>query len=363
MYCFQSPFFIDGHLGGVGKLVSYHVLSVRITKHPKTVFMSYFYNYFLLSCLLLTPIASLKASNAKPIKDNEVTVAITQITRHPSLDKVYSGMVDTLNAYSLNQACHMHIVHENAQGNISLAAQIAKMFLAKNPTVTVAIGTPSAQALHKAIGNTSIPLVFASITDPMGAGLVHSLEKPGESVTGTMNTPKLKELLQLMQTLCPTAKKVGVIINPAEKNAVDLLSLLRKHASIVGLTVVEAPANSTIEVLSAAQKLVGNIDTLLLLQDNTVASALSCVLKVTQEHNIPIFATYPEAIEQGALLALAADEYEIGKQTAKIILKILNGQSPADIPVEEPNSFKIYINFQTAKSLHILIPDDLMEKI
>lgn len=288
-------------------------------------------------------------------------VGLSQITSHPSLDKVQQGMLDALNAEGYGEG-QLVLYSENAQGNLALNVQIAQKLVSKKPHAVVAIGTPSAQALLKLTKPLGIPLVFASISDPVGAGLVESLERPGIYATGTCNTPCFKEFLALVQAVMGEVQSLGVIFNPAEKNALDLLALLKAEASYLGIHIYEANAATTLEVLPAAQKLAGIVQAFFLLQDNTVASALPSVLRVAKAHALPVFASFPEAVENGALLALAADDYRIGKQTGQMLLRVLQGAQLEAMPVEQPQHLDLYLNLSTAKSLQLSLPDDLIRK-
>jgi putative ABC transport system substrate-binding protein len=288
-------------------------------------------------------------------------VGLSQITSHPSLDKVKQGILDALRAEGYEED-RLVLDCENAQGNLALSVQIAQKLVSKKPDAVVAIGTPSAQALLKLTKPLGIPLVFASISDPVGAGLVDSLELPGPFATGTRNAPCFKELLALIQAVMGEVQSLGVIWNPSEKNALDLLAVLKVEAAHFHITIHETSATNTLEVLPASQKLARTVQAFFLLQDNTVASALPSVLRVAKAHALPVFASFPEAVESGALLALAPDEYHIGKQTGQMLLQILQGARLEDIPVEQPKHMGLYLNLGTAKSLQLSLPDDLIKK-
>jgi len=141
------------------------------------------------------------------------TVAITQIVNHASLDKVRQGIIDELakNGYEDNKS--LHLIFKNAQGNVSIASQIAQQFVAEQPAVIVAIATPSAQAVVKAAQGTPLPIVFSSITDPVQAGLVSDLKHPGKNVTGTRNVTPVEKEIQLIRQVLPQAKTLGIILN------------------------------------------------------------------------------------------------------------------------------------------------------
>lgn len=290
------------------------------------------------------------------------TIAITQIVRHESLDSVVQGIVDELAASGYQDKKTARVILENAQGNIVLAAQIAQRFVAEHPDVMIAIATPSAQTLVNAAKKTNIPIVFASITDPLQAKLVNDLKHPGGNVTGTRNVAPIDKQIALIKQLLPQVKTIGLVINYGEANSVQMLKTVKEQASRLNIKVKVATAANSSEVQMATNSLVKQVDAFFLLQDNTVASALPTLLKIADQNKIPVFSTYISAVKKGALAGIALDEYVIGKQTGKIVVKILKGEKPGDIPVEDPNKIDFAINVDTAKKLNLKIGEPLLKQ-
>lgn len=168
----------------------------------------------LAAALLL--IASPVALTAEPPR----TVALTQIVEHPSLDAARRGILDELAAAGFVAEQNLKIDYQNAQGNPATAAQIARKFVGERPDAIIAIATPSAQAV--AAATRELPIVFCSVSDPLGAKLVGNLDKPGGNVTGTSDLSPIAEQLDLIRELSPDAQKLGVIYNPGETNSVSL---------------------------------------------------------------------------------------------------------------------------------------------
>ena len=297
--------------------------------------------------LMLT--AGAFASTEKPLK----TIAVTQIVAHPSLDKVRQGLMDELAANGYQDGKSARIIFENAQGSPVIAAQIGQHFAALNPDVIVAIATPSAQAAANAVKKTSIPVVFATVTDPIQAKLVTNLKQPGGNITGTRNIPAVQKQLAQMQRILPHLKTIGIVLNYGEANSVLLLENFKQAAAASHIEVKSAAAPSSAEVQSAVSSLMGQVDALLLLQDNTVASALPSVLKVANQHKTPVFTTFLDGVKAGALAGVAYDEYMIGRQTGKLVTKILRGEKAGDISVADPVDIESAVNLDTAKKLNI----------
>lgn len=290
------------------------------------------------------------------------TIAITQFLAHASLDKVHQGIVDALAKQGFQEGKSTHILFANAQGNAALAAQIAHQFMSQHPTVMVAIATPSAQSAASAIQNTNIPLVFATISDPIQAKLVNNLSHPGGMITGTRNTPPIKDILTLIKQLQPTTKTLGIVFNPGEQNSIDILNKLKTATEPFNIIIKTAPALSSAEVKSASMSLVGKADAFLLLQDNTVASAVPALLAVAQHNKMAVYSLYLDAVKQGALASLAPDEYAIGIQTGNMVVKILKGQKAGNLAVEDPKTNELALNLISAKQLGITFDKQLIKK-
>jgi putative ABC transport system substrate-binding protein len=241
--------------------------------------------YFFYLFLFIFSVQQSFAANNK----NNTTIAITQIVEHPSANKTREGILKALsdNGYHVND--NLHIIYDNAQGNLSTAVQIAQKYVSLKPDVIVAITTPSAQTVVTASNKTTIPVVFAAVTDPLHAKIVKNLEYPGGYITGATDTPPIDLQIKLITMLCPKAKKIGVVFCPGEINAVNMLIQLEKSAQKLGLEIIKAPAIKTSEVTSATQSLIGKVDAYFVALDNTVLSAMEALLKTASSHHIPCF--------------------------------------------------------------------------
>jgi putative ABC transport system substrate-binding protein len=288
------------------------------------------------------------------------TVAITQIVEHPALDAVYQGVKDELAEQGYKEGENLIIMHESAQGNSAIAAQIARKFIGDNPDVIVAIATPSAQTVAAAARN--IPVVFSAVTDPVGAKLVKSLEAPGANITGVSDMLPIDKHLDMLLRVVPEAKRIGTVYNPGEANAVSLVELLEERLSARGLTLVKAAATKSSEVLGAARSLVGEADAIYLTTDNTVISAAEAVISVGERADIPVFAADTATVERGAVAALGFDYYDHGRQTGRMVTRILKGASTADMPVETMDTLDLFVNPAAAERMGITLSDDLIRE-
>ena len=287
-------------------------------------------------------------------------IAITQIVQHPSLDAIRRGITDELENLGYTDQKTINIVYENAQGNIAIATQIAQKFAGMNPQAIVAITTPSAQAVVNAAKAENIPVIFSAVTDPVGAKIVTNLERPGANVTGTIDLPPVGAQLDLLKQAVPHIKRLGVVFNPGEVNNVTQLQLLKDHATKLGITVVESAASKTSEVVSATTKLVGQVDAIYVPNDNMVVSALEGLIKVTLEHKIPVIASDPDSVARGVTLALANNQYEVGRDTGKLVAKVLQGANPGDLSVVATAKTELHINQSSAQKIGLMIPQSIV---
>ena len=222
----------------------------------------------------------------------------------------------------------------------------------------MAIATPSAQTVAAAA--REIPVVFSAVTDPVGARLVKSLDKPGANITGITDMLPIDKHLDMMLRIVPDAKRIGTVYNPGEANAVALVEQLDAKLKARGLTLVKAAATKTSEVLAAARSLVGNTDAIYLTTDNTVISAAEAVISVGERAKIPVFAADTATVSRGAVAALGFDYYDVGRDTGKVVARILNGEKPGDIAVTGVEELSLHVNPAAAKRMGVTLSDDVI---
>ncbi|MEI6628238.1 MAG: ABC transporter substrate-binding protein [Alphaproteobacteria bacterium] len=256
-------------------------------------------------------------------------VAITQIAPHPSLDRIRQGIEDEIKSAFGDK---IKIEFQSAQGNPSLATQIAHNFIGKNVDVLVAITTPSAQAMHAA-NSLNIPMVFAGVTDPIAAKLVEESGANKDNITGVCDTPDIDKQVSLIQEFLPKNSAIGIIYNPGETNSRVHVERLEEKLQNAGFIVIKTPAYSTGDVLQASQGTVPNVNAIMLTNDNTVISAIDAVIQTARQHNIPVFCSDPESVKRGAKAAIAPDQYEMGIEAGKMVVRILKGEKGHHIPV------------------------------
>ena len=300
-----------------------------------------------------------KAQNASTSADAK-KIAITAIVEHPSLDAVRKGALEALADEGFKEGQNLTINFQSAQGNMATTAQIAKQFVAENPDVIIAIATPSAQAI---VSNTNtIPVVFSAITDPIEAKLVPKLDGSGTNVTGASDALPLEPQLELIKETIPSVKNIGFVYSPGEVNSTVILKLLKEKATVMGLNIIEAPAQKSGDIAMAAHSLVGKVDVIYTSTDNNVINAYEALAKVAKEAKIPLISSDPSVVERGAAVVLGINYHQLGTETGKITAKILKGEKPGQIPVYHAKELDLMVNKKSASEQGITIPQSILEK-
>lgn len=286
-------------------------------------------------------------------------IAITQFIEHVAADAVFKGLLEKLEQKGFKEGKNLTVHYDNAQGNAATAGQIARKFLSLKPDVIVAITTPSAQAMVKAVGKNSIPIVFSAVTDPIGAGLVSSLKNHSENVTGVMDAPPVKKQIEFIRTLLPTAKVLGVIYNPGDSGSVSSLELIRKEAKGQEFTLVEATPIKSSDIQAAVLQLVGKVDAIYVPLDNMIVSAMKTVSAIALKHKLPLFSADSGSVEAGALACIGYSYHQTGLKTGEMVVDILEGEKSSEIEVASPDKVDIFINRKVLETLKISLPDTI----
>ncbi|MBZ4659228.1 MAG: transporter, substrate-binding protein [Desulfacinum sp.] len=293
-------------------------------------------------------------------QDKMITIGISQIVEHPALDAARQGFIDALAKHGYVEGKNVTYDIQIAQGNMATANSIAKALVGKKVDLIHSIATPTSQACVNA--TKEIPIIISSVTDPVGAGLVESLERPGGNVTGTTDRSPVDRQVDLILEIIPNLKKLGFIYNSGEDNSISSLNQLKEECAKRGIEVVEATVSNSSGVFMAAKSLVGRVDAIHIPTDNTVVSAFESVVKVCEDNKIPLFAADIDSVPRGAIAALAIDYYRLGLQSGEMAVRVLQGADPATMPVETLKDLKLYVNTQAAERMGVKLPEAVVKR-
>ena len=299
------------------------------------------------------------ATFAKPKKQKVIKIGAIQLVEHPALDASYKGFVDGLKAAGYEDGKNIKLMYENAQGEQSNCVTIADKFISQRCDIIFAIATPAAQAVANKTETT--PILVTAVTDPKTAGLVESNEKPGTNVTGTSDLTPCAAQIQLLKKLLPNTKKVAMLYCSSEENSRFQINLAKAECDRQGLTYVDATVSNTNEVQQVVQSLVGKVDAIYTPTDNMIASTMATVSLVTTPAKIPVITGEDGMVQGGGLATYGINYYELGKQTAKMAVEVINGKKPRDMPIQYLDKCDFTYNKETAAALGITIPADLLK--
>lgn len=289
----------------------------------------------------------------------EYRIGISQFVEHPALDSAREGFIEGLAEEGFTEE-NIEFIEQNAQADFATAQSIAQQFKSNNLDLILAIATPNAQAAANIITDT--PVLFTAVTDPVEAGIVESMEVPGGNMTGTTDMNPVAQQIELIKEFIPEITDLGILYNPGEINSVVQVDLVKETAAEMGINLHEATVSNSSEVSLAASSLVGDVDAVYVPTDNIIVSALPSVLNITNQNNIPVFASENGQVRQGSIATLGIDYKLLGIQTGKMAARILNGAETAEMPVESSDQLKLYLNTKAAENLNLEIPAAVLDR-
>ena len=303
--------------------------------------------------------AAAAALFAAPAMAADKAVAVTAIVEHPALDAIRDGVKEELKAQGFEAGKNLKWEYQSAQGNPGTAAQIARKFVGDKADVIVAIATPSAQAVVAA--TKSIPTVYSGVTDPVAAQLVKDWKPSGTNVTGVSDMLVLDKQIDLIKKVVPKAKRVGMVYNPGEANSVVVVNEFKKLLPKQGMTLVEASAPRTVDISAAAKSLIGKVDVIYTNTDNNVVSAYEALVKVANDAKIPLIASDTDSVKRGAIAALGVDYHDLGRQTGKIVVRILKGEKPGAIASQTSDKLQLFVNTGAAEKQGVKLSPEFVK--
>ena len=301
--------------------------------------------------ILLTSLISLHQLKADKKKD-VFRIGISQFITHQSIDATREGFVDELAKQGYVEGKNIEIDLQNAQGEQRNLKTISQQ-LAESSDVVLAIATPSAQSLANTTQTT--PVVFSAVTDPVSAKLVESREHPGGNVTGTsdQSSDAISTQINLIKKVLPKAKTIGILYTQSEPNSVVQKDEAKRLLEEKGFTVVEKTILDSNNVKAAAESLMAEVDMVFVPTDNIISSTMETVKQVSIKHKVPVFGGSTEMIAVGGLYNYGTNYEELGRQTARMLVRVLKGEKPENIAVELPEKLELHTNQEMADALGI----------
>ena len=295
--------------------------------------------------------------------EKSYTIGISQFAEHGSLDNCREGFLEGLKEEGIEEGKNLTVEVKNAAADQGTAKQISDGFVSDKVDLVCAIATPSAQAAYNSAMNSDIPVVYTAVTNPVAAELANDDKSPVGNVTGTSDELPVEAQLKMIREILPDAKTIGILYTTSEANSVYSIEQYEKLADKYGFKIEKTGITNTSEIQLAASDLLGKVDCLTNLTDNTVVSALPTVLGLANEKGIPVFGSEIEQVKLGCLATEGIEYTQLGKDTGKMAAKILKGEASAsEMDYELITESSLYVNEKVAENLGITVPDTMKER-
>lgn len=285
-------------------------------------------------------------------------VAILQYMPHSSLDNCTQGVKNALDAAGIAYDVQ---IGSSGSADTDCQSYAEQMASSGNYSAIIAVATPAAVSAYSAVRNASsdIPVIFCAVSDPVSAGLVNSLDAPGNNCTGTADAVDIAGQVQLIKTMQPNIKNLGVIYTTTEANSISQLATLKAECEANGINLVQKGINEASELQAVAVSLVNEVDAITNLTDNNVVDNMSVVLEQANQKGIPIYGSEIEQVKKGCLASASIDYVALGEKTGQIAVDVLGGKSAATYPVVTVSDSFLVVNPDVASTLGITIPAEL----
>ena len=242
--------------------------------------------------------------------------------------------------------------------------RFAKELIALQPDLILSHTTPTTAALLQQ--TRTIPIIFATVTDPIGSGFVASLPRPGGIVTGfTLVEPTMAaKWVELLKEIAPRINRVTMLFNPATATYADyFLKPFKAAAPSFAVEAIAAPARDTSELESVIAALVREPNGgLIVMPDSFTDANREEITSLAARYHLPAVYAYRFFTERGGLLSYGADLSDNFRRAADYVDRVLKGEKPADLPVQAPTKFELAINLKTAKVLGLTVPSSLLAR-
>ena len=291
--------------------------------------------------------------------DDIKKVSVVQIVSHSSLDTIRDSFSDEMEQLGYTEG-EIELEYYDAGNDTSTLDSILSTASGDDSDVIVAIATPTAQSAARYA--EEIPIVFAAVSDPIGAGLTSSLEEPDKNITGTMDDIQVDQILGAALKIDPDMQRLGVIYNASEANSVTNIEKAKTFCEENGIELQEVTVTSTNDVQQAVTTLAGSCDAIFSPNDNTVASAMSAAAQSALEAGIPYYVGADSMVSDGGFLTVGIDYEELGRETARMVDQVLQGTDVADIPIVQfKTDLSIYVNASTMEALGRTLPASIAD--
>ena len=312
---------------------------------------------FVLSIIMAAAcIAACSPSNPAPANDADgktVKVGICNYVDDASLNQIVENIQARLKEIGGEKGVAFDVSYDNCNADANLLTQIISNFIADDVDIMIGVATPVAMAMQAATEDNGIPVVFAAVSDPVGAGLVESMEAPGSNVTGTSDYLDTAAVMQLITAADPDVKNVALLYDIGQDSSTAAIAHAKEYFDANGIAYGEYTGTTVDEVTLAVQALIADgVDAVFTPTDNTIMKSELSIYEMLQEAGIPHYTGADSFALNGAFLGYGVDYAALGVETASMAASIaLGGAKPAETAVKTFDNGCATINTETCEKL------------
>lgn len=312
---------------------------------------------FVLSIIMAAAcMAACSPSNPAPANDADgktVKVGICNYVDDASLNQIVENIQARLKEIGDEKGVAFDVSYDNCNADANLLTQIISNFIADDVDIMIGVATPVAMAMQAATEDNGIPVVFAAVSDPVGAGLVESMEAPGSNVTGTSDYLDTAAVMQLITAAAPDVKNVALLYDIGQDSSTAAIAHAKEYLDANGIAYGEYTGTTVDEVTLAVQALIADgVDAVFTPTDNTIMKSELSIYEMLQEAGIPHYTGADSFALNGAFLGYGVDYAALGVETANMAASIaLDGAKPAETAVKTFDNGCATINTETCEKL------------
>ncbi|MDD7495755.1 MAG: ABC transporter substrate-binding protein [Eubacteriales bacterium] len=312
---------------------------------------------FVLSIIMAVAcMAACSPSNPAPASDADgktVKVGICNYVDDASLNQIVENIQARLKEIGDEKGVAFDVSYDNCNADANLLTQIISNFIADDVDIMIGVATPVAMAMQAATEDNGIPVVFAAVSDPVGAGLVESMEAPGSNVTGTSDYLDTAAVMQLITAADPDVKNVALLYDIGQDSSTAAIAHAKEYLDANGIAYGEYTGTTVDEVTLAVQALIADgVDAVFTPTDNTIMKSELSIYEMLQEAGIPHYTGADSFALNGAFLGYGVDYAALGVETANMAASIaLDGAKPAETAVKTFDNGCATINTETCEKL------------
>lgn len=310
-----------------------------------------------LALLLLAACGAISPDAAKP-----QTFKVGLISGGTNMDTILAGFKAGMVEAGYVEGKTLNYVYDGPAASLDKLESMAQNVLSAKVDVIVSLGTSATKAVQKVTANSSVPVVFVPITDPVKSGFVQSLKNPGGNMTGvTVPVAVTAQRLEWLQKVAPNAKRIFCPYDPGDEAATISLQAVKEAASKLGLELITPEVRTSDEVATIIAQMPDDADAIFILPGSVIGTKLSDFVNASLQRKIPLSAPMLNQINSGALVSYSFSATAIGKQAVRLVDRVLKGAKPADLPVENAETV-LGINLKTANAIGLNISDDILRQ-